>query len=91
VKGYADTSDDLRAAFAKNPYMKVFVASGYYDLATPYYATLYTLSHMNLDPEVKPNIRLEEYPTGHMIYIDYAAMLQLKDHVSSFIKDAIEE
>jgi carboxypeptidase C (cathepsin A) len=91
VAGYADTSDDLRAAFAKNPYMKLFVASGYYDLATPYYATYYTLSHMNLDAEVKPNIRTEEYPTGHMIYIDYEAMVQLKGHVSSFIQDATAE
>jgi carboxypeptidase C (cathepsin A) len=89
MKGYSDTSDDLRAAFAKNPYMKLFVASGYFDLATPYYATLYTLSHMNLDAEIKPNIRLEEYPTGHMIYIDHDAMLALKEHVSSFIRDAI--
>lgn len=89
VKGYADTSDDLRAAFAKNPYMHLFVAWGYYDLATPYYATLYTLSHMNLDPQVKPNIRMEEYPTGHMVYIDYDAMVRLKDHVSSFIRDAV--
>jgi carboxypeptidase C (cathepsin A) len=91
MKGYADTSDDLRAAFAKNPYMHLFVASGYYDLATPYYATIYTLSHMNLDAEVKPNIRMEEYPTGHMVYIDYDAMVLLKDHVASFIRDAIAQ
>ena len=89
MKGYADTSDDLRAAFAKNPYMRLFVASGYYDLATPYYATLYTLSHMNLDAGVQPNIRMEEYPTGHMIYIDYEAMVALKGHVAEFIRDAI--
>lgn len=91
VRGYADTSDDLRAAFTKNPYMKVFVASGYYDLATPYYATEYTLSHMNLDPEVRGNIRVEEYPTGHMVYIDFDAMVRLKGHVSEFIRDAVSQ
>jgi carboxypeptidase C (cathepsin A) len=87
--GYADTSDDLRAAFAKNPYMRVFVASGYYDLATPYYATEYTISHMGLDRDVRNNVRVEEYPTGHMVYIDYKAMVALRDHVASFIQDAI--
>jgi carboxypeptidase C (cathepsin A) len=87
--GYADTSDDLRAAFAKNPYMRLFVASGYYDLATPYYATEYTISHMGLDRDVRDNVRVEEYPTGHMIYIDYKAMVTLRDHVASFIQDAI--
>jgi carboxypeptidase C (cathepsin A) len=89
MRGYSDTSDDLRAAFTKNPYMKVFVASGYYDLATPYYATEYTLSHMNLDPVVRPNIHVEEFETGHMVYIDYNAMIKLKDAVSTFIRDAI--
>ena len=47
--GLPDTSESLRQAFVKNPYMKLFVASGYYDLATPYFATQYTLSHMNLE------------------------------------------
>jgi carboxypeptidase C (cathepsin A) len=65
------------------------VASGYYDLATPYYATEYTLSHMNLDRDVRGNVRIEEYPTGHMIYIDYNAMVKLRDDVASFIQDAI--
>ena len=50
-QGFPDTSEALRLAFVKNPYMKLFVASGYYDLATPYFATQYTLSHMNLDPQ----------------------------------------
>ena len=47
-EGFPDTSEALRLAFVKNPYMKLFVASGYYDLATPFFATQYTLSHMNL-------------------------------------------
>ncbi|HJV22526.1 MAG TPA: hypothetical protein VJ570_07510, partial [Holophagaceae bacterium] len=46
---YPDTSDALRQAFAKNPFMKLFVANGYYDVATPYFATQYTLGHMRLD------------------------------------------
>ena len=36
-------SEALQEAFARNPDMRVFVASGYYDLATPYFATEYTL------------------------------------------------
>lgn len=89
-KGYADTSDALRSAMAKNPYMKVFVASGYYDLATPYYATEYTLSHMNLDPSVRGNIRVEEYPTGHMVYVDQEQLVRLNGHCLEFIRDAVK-
>ncbi|MBZ0309184.1 MAG: peptidase S10, partial [Anaerolineae bacterium] len=46
--GFPDTSEMLRSAFARNPHMKLFVAQGYYDLATPYYAALYTLNHMGV-------------------------------------------
>lgn len=84
-----DTSAELRDAFAKNPYMRVFVASGYYDLATPYYATIYTMNHMVLDPKLRDNIRYEEYPTGHMVYIDQTALKDLHGHVTGFIKDAL--
>lgn len=89
-EGYSDTSDALRSALAKNPYMKVFVASGYFDLATPYYATEYTLSHMNLDPSVRGNIRVEEYPTGHMVYVDQEQLVRLNGHCLEFIRDAVK-
>lgn len=90
VKGYADTSDALRSAFAKNPYMKLFVASGYYDLATPYYATYYTLSHMALDPNVEDNIRCEEYPVGHMVYLEKESLAKLQKDVVDFIEQAVK-
>ena len=47
--GFPDTAQPLKDAFDKNPFMKLFVGSGYFDLATPYFATQYTLNHMNLD------------------------------------------
>ena len=55
-EGYPDTSEALRLAFIKNPYMKLFVASGYYDLATPFFATQYTLNHMGLDAQQQAKI-----------------------------------
>src|SRR5262249_25742983 len=51
--GFPDTGDALRSAFAKNPYMKLFAAYGYYDLATPYFATMYTLDHLGLEPGLR--------------------------------------
>lgn len=91
MKGYSDTSDDLRSAMAKNPYMKVFIASGYYDLATPYYATEYTFSHMNLDPSVRGNIQIEEYPTGHMIYIEQDSLVKMNDDCIKFIQESVSK
>lgn len=87
---YADTSDALRSAFAKNPYMKLFVASGYYDLATPYFATEYTLAHMGLDPEAAASITTAEYPAGHMMYIEGGSLAKLKTDVAVFLAAALE-
>ena len=88
--GYADTSEALRAAFAKNPYMKLFVASGYYDLATPYFATEYTLAHMGLDPSLRDNIQTGEYEAGHMMYIHTASLTKLKQDISAFLDFALQ-
>ena len=88
-QGYADTSTSLRSAFNQNPYLKVFIASGYYDMATPYFATEYTVDHMGLDPAVRKNIKLGYYDAGHMMYIDVKSLAQLKRDVTAFIADAI--
>ncbi len=87
--GYPDTSDALRAAFSKNPHMRVFVASGYYDLATPYFATEYTLSHMGLDPTLRANITTGEYEAGHMMYVHTESLAKLQADVSGFIAEAL--
>lgn len=87
--GFPDTSADLRSAFVKNPYMKVFVASGYYDLATPYFATKYTLNHLGLDPALRANIVTSEYEAGHMMYIHADSLSRLKADVADFLDTAV--
>ena len=89
-QGYPDTSDALRLAFVKNPYMKLFVASGYYDLATPYFATHYTLNHMNLDQQQQARISLGFYDAGHMMYIKSDSLGHLKKDVSGFLSAALQ-
>jgi len=87
--GYADTSVALRSAFQKNPYLKLFVAFGYYDMATPYFAAEYTLDHMGLDPSLKRNITTAYYEAGHMMYIDQKSLAKLKQDVGRFLDAAI--
>lgn len=89
-QGFPDTSDDLRSAFAKNPYMKLYVASGYFDLATPYFATEYTLTHLGLDPKVRANIRTGEYDAGHMVYLEAKSLEKLKREVAAFLESALK-
>jgi carboxypeptidase C (cathepsin A) len=89
--GFADTSEALRSAFAKNPDMKVFVASGYYDLATPYFATEYTLSHMGLDAAQRARISTGYYEAGHMMYIHEGELAKLRQDVARFIAGALAQ
>jgi carboxypeptidase C (cathepsin A) len=83
---FPDTSESLRSAFAKNPYMKVFVAQGYYDLATPYFAAYYSLEHMGLDKSLRDNITISEYDAGHMMYLHVASLAKLKADIVDFMK-----
>ncbi len=85
--GFPDTSDALRDAMAKNPHLKVLVASGFYDLATPFRAAEYTLAHMGLDPASRANIRVEEYESGHMMYLHGPSLAKLKADVAAFFRD----
>jgi carboxypeptidase C (cathepsin A) len=86
---YPDTSESLLSAFAKNPDMRVFVASGYFDLATPFFATDYTLSHMGLAPVQRQRVSTAEYDAGHMMYIDEGELAQLKADVAAFLDRAL--
>ena len=86
---YADTSISLKNAMAKNPYMKVFLAQGYYDMATPFYAAEYTVSAMNLDPQLRRNVSFAYYEAGHMMYIEKASLKKLKDDASAFIRQSL--
>ena len=82
---YVDTSVALRTALAKNPYLKIFVAMGYYDMATPYFAADYTLHHISLDPMLLRNISTGYYEAGHMMYIDEKSLGQMRADIGKFI------
>ena len=87
--GFTDTAQSLSAAFAKNPFMKLFVASGFYDLATPYFATHYTLNHIDLNEAEHQRISLGYYPAGHMMYIQDESLSTLRKDITAFINSAL--
>lgn len=82
---YVDVAETLRRAMHRNPALRVHVASGYYDLATPYFATRYTLSHLALDPALRSQISESFYPAGHMMYIHEPSLAALKAVLSDFV------
>jgi carboxypeptidase C (cathepsin A) len=85
---YLNVSGSLRSAMTKNRALKVFVANGYYDLATPYFATLYTMNHLGLDPSLAPNLKMGYYGAGHMMYIQRGDHQQLKADLAAFYRVA---
>lgn len=82
---YVNVAETLRSAVSMNPYLKIHVASGYYDLATPYLAAVYTINHLGLDPSLRDNVSLSFYEAGHMMYVQRPSLLQLKAELSGFI------
>ncbi len=82
---YVDTSEKLRDVMSRSKGMKVFVASGYYDLATPHFATEYTFSHLGLEEEVRANLRMEYYEAGHMMYAHKPSLLKLSGDLRGFL------
>ena len=85
---YANHAETLRQAMHKNPSLKVLVMRGYYDLATPYFASDYTVDHMQLDTELRQNIRIAYYEAGHMFYLREADHRKFREDYLQLIRDA---
>ena len=85
---YLNVAEMLRAAMTYNPHLKVFVANGYYDLGTPYFATEYTFNRLGLSEDLRKNVRMEYYEAGHMMYIHMPSLKRMKTDLAKFIKGA---
>ncbi|MGE5246540.1 MAG: S10 family peptidase [Betaproteobacteria bacterium] len=82
---YMDETNVLRQAMAKNPFLKVFVACGYYDMATYLGGSEFNFSHLAYDPAITGRVSFGYYEAGHMIYIRPSAHKALKTDIAKFI------
>jgi carboxypeptidase C (cathepsin A) len=81
-------ADKLGEAMRANPHLKVHVASGRYDGATPYFATEYTMARLEIPAELQDNIEFHYYPAGHMMYVHEPSRLQQSKDLAAFIRGA---
>ncbi|MDA8377213.1 MAG: peptidase S10 [Planctomycetia bacterium] len=88
--GYLDVADNLQRAMIRNPFMKVLVCSGYFDLATPFFGTIYTMDHLDLSRKLQKNIREVFFHGGHMVYHPAPMRIKLAQVVSTFITTAAQ-
>ena len=85
---YLSVIEKLRLAMVKNPHLKVMFASGFYDLATPYYATDFIINRLDLGAELQVNMTHRYYMGGHMMYHNQASQKKLQTDVEVFIQAA---
>jgi carboxypeptidase C (cathepsin A) len=86
---YAETAEPLRHAMTTNPNLHLMVCTGYYDLATPFFAADYTVSHLGLDPSLRNNAIITRYEAGHMMYLRRADLEKLKKDATTFYEKAV--
>ncbi|MBN3815893.1 peptidase S1 [Paraburkholderia sp. Se-20369] len=87
-RGNLNTVTDLAAIMGINPDLKVFQASGYFDDVTPWYQTRIDLQNMQIDPALRKNLQINEYPSGHMVYLDPDSRTALRGDLLKFFQAA---
>ncbi|MDB5740495.1 MAG: peptidase serine carboxypeptidase [Alphaproteobacteria bacterium] len=84
--GILNLMPDLASAMKYNPKLKVLLAGGYYDLATPYFEGVYEMRHLPIPARLQDNIEYHHYPSGHMVYANEQSLKMLHDDVANFIR-----
>lgn len=86
--GAPNVMSDLARAMIANPRLMVQVENGYFDAATPFSATEYTMDHLGLPADLQSRIKLNYYPSGHVMYLQDESRVKLHDSIASFIDRA---
>ena len=87
-QGYLNVADILAQSMRKNKSLRVLIASGYYDLDTSYFATQYTVNHLDIPPELRKNITLTYFHAGHQMYVHIHSLEKLSALAGEFFRES---
>lgn len=82
---HVSVADRLAQAIRTNPHLRVQIACGYFDGATPYFAVEHSIAHLALPPELRDNLELRYYEAGHMMYVHEPSRVAQSRHLTEFI------
>ena len=86
LEGIPNVAPDLATAIERNPRLEVLLINGIYDLATPYFAAVWTMDNMGLPPDLRDNIQRADFAAGHMMYVEQTLLTQWKRTLDAFIE-----
>lgn len=79
--------DTLYKAISHNAFLKVWVLCGYYDLATPFYASEWVYRHVFLKDADSDRVQFTYYPSGHMIYLNDEACARFHQEAEDWFRN----
>jgi carboxypeptidase C (cathepsin A) len=86
LPGIPNVAPDLATAIRRNPRLEVLLINGIYDLATPYFAAVWTMDNMELPPDLRDNIQRADFAAGHMMYVEQELLPQWRQTLEAFIE-----
>ncbi len=88
-EGGLNVMPDLATSMKLNPNMRVLLAGGYYDLATPYFEGVYEMHHLPMPAGLQKNISYHYYESGHMVYVSESVLSQFHEDVAKFVRESV--
>jgi carboxypeptidase C (cathepsin A) len=91
AQGYVNVADTLGQAMGRSSFLRIFIASGYYDLDTSYFGAQYTANHLGQDPKLRDRVTMAYYDAGHQMYTHMPSLKKLREDVAAFFKTALPD
>lgn len=88
---FANVAETLAESMSQNPFLKVHVSNGFYDMATPYFASRHTFNTLTVHPDLMKNIVQDDYTAGHMMYLNLPDLKKQKADLAKFIREASKQ